>query len=221
MIGTILFDLDGVLVDTEQYHRQALLQASREILSDVPERMYTSLGRFTGQSTTQKLQYMMSSVADLIDARKQELVLPLLNRIQPDLYRIGLMKALRLENFQIGLVTNTRRSNMHAIIRQMGLWDIFDATIAGDDGYHRKPNPDMYTEAMSSLGVLLPSDSLIVEDSEAGRVAARASGAYVYEVTDANDLKLEELLAGIDEANNCSADGRTGITVRRARLRTD
>ncbi len=228
----ILFDLDGVLIDTEQYHREALLRAARETLRDnVTEADLQATLKFDGRSTSQKLcdlytlvraspYYNRSDVEEEIDdllweidLKKQQYTLPLLEQIQP-VPAVTTMLEMLADEYWLGLVTNTRDANMSLILDRMGIRSHFDYCYSEA----RKPSSTAYLSVIRMF-YASSDDVLIVEDSLSGRIAARDAGAYVYEVTDASDLKFEELQNGIREANNCRTNGRTGITVRRAGLR--
>lgn len=188
----ILFDLDGVLVDTESMHLKSLTQAIKDI-TNLPHKDFVHFVVKDGTSTTQKLHYMQSSLGtnfDLkaIDARKQEIFVEMVKDIESDPRMHRTLSRLRAENI-MGVVSNTRRSNALQILHQTGYDEYFDVVVTPSplDGLRPKPYSDMYLFAMKTLGGT-PKTTTIVEDSPAGYEAAVKTGATVLLVETVNQV---------------------------------
>lgn len=228
----IIFDLDGVLVDTEQLHHSCLVRATNEVFPSIPNELLSRLYRFDGRSTRDKLDDLHRVVTTLmeikypgispidvseyiqsVDILKQTYTLESLSKLQPDPDKTELLEHLSEHGYQLGLATNTRSENMHLILDAMKIGSLFNCHLSGDDIWNRKPHPEIFLASMDILGVG-PDETLIVEDSVSGVLAARASGAYLYRVENANDLIRDELIHGISKADHSRANGRTGVEVR-------
>jgi len=94
---------------------------------------------------------------------------------------VSLLRALS-PHYKTALATTTNRRQGLAVIKHLGIADLFDVTVFGDDVTNNKPDPECYVKAAELLGAK-PEECLIFEDSEAGIAAAEAFGAQVVKVT--------------------------------------
>lgn len=214
MITTLLFDLDGVLVHTEEIHRNSLTRAVQEISHGE-----TYVSEFDGLSTRAKIIKLcdergwdFSRMYPAIDYLKQKYTVEELMSLKADPDLSAFFHELGNFNYQIALCSNTRRANMDIILDRLGIADKFEFTIAGDEGFPQKPYPDIYISAMGRFGVL-PMDTVILEDSVVGCAAAEAAGAYLYKVEREKKLNWEDLYNGLVEADHHCANGRYGVTI--------
>lgn len=173
----ILWDNDGVLVDTERlYYR-----ATREILAglgiDLTLRSYHEYFLVTAQGTQpllEKIGYGPEAVEEVRE-RRNRLYLEMLER-EPILVD-GVENALASlrPHFAMGIVTSSRRDHFEAIHRRTGYLKYFDFVLAQDDYAQSKPAPDPYLAAIAKCG--FPADQcLAIEDTPRGLTAARAAG---------------------------------------------
>lgn len=197
MFKLICFDLDGVLCTTKQLHFEALNLALREYgHSEISEAEH--LTKYDGLSTRKKLAALgiEGSRAEAIWWRKQELSDSMLDKyLKPSSKLYGLLSQLRAE-CKIACVSNAIRATVLRCLRLLKIDHLFDIVVASDDGFRNKPSPAMYLSAMLRAAVD-PAETLIVEDSNVGLVAAKASGAAVFPVSNPDDVvsgRLEKFL---------------------------
>ena len=184
MIRAILWDNDGVLVDTEGLY----FQAGYEVLAT--QGVELTHRDFAEQSLQKGL-----SVFDFLPDQNAELIEEL--RLKRNArYSALLAEGVQvvdgvvetLETFygrvQMGIVTGSRRDHFDIVHAQTNLLSFFDFVLAREDYREAKPHPDAYLTAMRLHG-LQPDDCVVVEDSERGCIAAAAAGLRVLAVPNA------------------------------------
>jgi HAD superfamily hydrolase (TIGR01509 family) len=198
-IKAILFDLDGVLVNTRVLHYETFRDAVHEVLPNKTLTWSEHEIEFDGLSTKLKLQKLLSQgilteeQASLVYLKKQELTQKQLPQtIQPRESLRLLLITLNNQGFRLFCCSNSIRQTLDTSLQLLGIQELFEATYSNEDVANPKPSPEIYEKAMKQC-FLLKEECLIVEDSEVGRKAAYASGAHVLEVEDAEDLTLELL----------------------------
>jgi len=100
------------------------------------------------------------------------------------------------------------------MVRQSGLDEYFELLVSNEDVSRPKPDPEIYSTAMTRIGVK-PSETIIVEDSPHGLEAARRSGAHVCQVSGFADVDYFKVRSAIDRVERAgkTAQGRTGTAV--------
>jgi len=188
MIKLIIFDLDGVLVEAKQIHYDTLNQALDEV-GKVTGKNYViteveHLSIYDGLKTTQKLELLTKNKGlhqdfyDDIWYRKQHLTIEAISQLQPDTKMIELFKELRHRGYQLACCSNSIRRSVLVMLAKIGIIEYMDLILSNEDVKNSKPHPEMYWKAMSMMGVL-PEETLIVEDSPHGLLAASRSRASV------------------------------------------
>ena len=198
MVKLIIFDLDGVLVDAKKIHFDTL----NEALNEIHERYVISesehLSIYDGLKTTQKLELLTknkglrSEFYDDIWNRKQQLTIEAISQLQPDLDKIELFKELRDKGYKLACASNSIRRSVLVMLAKIGIIEYMDLIISNEDVKNSKPHPEMYWKTMSMMGCL-PEETLIVEDSPHGLLAASRSRANVLRVNNPPDLTLEKI----------------------------
>lgn len=196
MIKCLLFDLDGVLVDTCNLHGDTFRQALWEIasISLNPQEHYRE---YNGLSTRAKLAKLGldKSIQEQVYQRKQELAGTLLEKeCAPSERLIHMLEVLREKGYRVGCVSNCIRSTVTNVLDRLSVLSFFDVVVSNQDTENPKPAPDMYRLAMERLGTT-PEETMIFEDSYVGLQAAVASGAHVHRVSSPNDITAEYVLS--------------------------
>jgi beta-phosphoglucomutase len=193
-ISAVIFDLDGVIVSTDEYHYQAWKQISDQEGIDFNREINE---RLRGVSRMESLEIILSrsdknysenEKLDLAD-RKNETYRELLNKLSPnDILPgvINLLLALKARDIKIAIGSSSK--NTPFILEKIGLAANFDAVADGNDIKNSKPDPEVFLLAAEKLGVS-PKSCIVVEDAEAGVDAAIAAGMMV---------------VGVGTASNCS-----------------
>jgi HAD superfamily hydrolase (TIGR01509 family) len=206
MIKAIIFDLDGVLVDTKPLHFEALNSAL--ILSS---NIYISwdehLKIYDGLPTRKKLELLTKnkglnpSSYDSIWFNKQEETKRLLDEhIQPNVQLINLFKSLR-NIFKIFVATNSIRETTNKMLENIGIFNLLDGILTNEDVKHPKPHPEIYLKTIIESGYY-PHECLILEDSIHGIKAAQNSCANVMIIDKLKDVTLENIMKEINKIEN-------------------
>lgn len=204
-IKAVIFDMDGVLIDAREWHYAALNQVLELFGYQITRGMHDA--RYDGLSTRKKLQMLTEEqglpqyLHNMINRIKQDKTLRIAAReCYPNASHQVLIGMLRSLGIKIGLVTNSVKLTTDFMLTYAGLIDLLDVVVTNEDVTVPKPNPEGYFKAMEILQVS-PDDTVIVEDSHYGIAAAKATGAYVFEVKGVFDVNLD-LFYGLLNGNN-------------------
>jgi HAD superfamily hydrolase (TIGR01509 family) len=203
MIKAIAFDMDGVLIEAKDWHYEALNRALRLFGFEISR--YDHLTTFDGLPTKKKLE-MLSAVGNLpvqlhgfINDMKQRYTMELVNTLcKPRFNHEYALSKLHAQGYQLAVCSNSIRSTIEMMMNRAALEDYLAFIVSNQDVSKSKPDPEMYTLAISRFG-LTPQEVLIVEDNENGLRAARASGGHVLEVADVDDVTYQAIAARIAE----------------------
>ena len=207
MTKLIVFDLDGVLVEAKEIHYNTLNQALMEVGEEYIISEAEHLSTYDGLKTTQKLEMLTKNkglnptLYDDIWFRKQHLTIEAISELQPDLQKIELFKELRNGGYKLACASNSIRRSVLVMLAKIGIIEYMDLIISNEDVKNSKPHPEMYWKAMSMMGYL-PEETLIVEDSPHGLLAASRSRASVLRVDNPKDLTLEKITNKINETKS-------------------
>ena len=182
MIQTVIFDMDGVIVDTEPVHRYAYFKQFAELNIDVTEEMYASCTGLSTRNTFQKLKEVFTielEVEDLIqrkrtifnDAFDSKADLELLDGVEE------LIKNLHQSGIQLILASSASKVTISRVFNRFKLHDYFTHLVSGEDFPKSKPHPAIFEHA-ASLSIAPMENCLIIEDSTNGVKAAKAAGIY-------------------------------------------
>jgi HAD superfamily hydrolase (TIGR01509 family) len=182
MIQTVIFDMDGVIVDTEPVHHYAYFKLFKELGIQVSDEIYTS---FTGNSTRntfQKLKRLFpidAEVEDLIQ-RKRALFNDAFDT-KKDLFLLeGVEKLiidLHVNGMELILASSASKVTIDRVFNRFGLTAYFSHRVSGEDFPNSKPHPAIFEHA-ASLSVAPKENCVVIEDSTNGILAAKAAGIY-------------------------------------------
>lgn len=216
MIKLIIFDLDGVLVDTEHFHYESLIDAI-EFVTGYPGSTYSHLIKVDGTTTKHKLLLLKNYLRlsdlqiQLIDDKKQQyLIRHLFRGLNSSPTQLSTLTTLS-KNYKLAVASNSRKENVLTILNILGITDLFTIILSSNDVSKSKPDPEMFISSMNIAGAF-PVETLILEDSDAGKYAAVASGAHVLPVDSISDVTLENIQNEIQKINSydCCANGGPG-----------
>jgi len=195
VIKLVLFDLDGVLIDAKQIHYEALNEAlgpQYAITDDEHHNIYD------GRKTREKLD-MLSDAKGLpldlhqtIFEKKQALTIDKLSELKPIRDIKFLFEELEINDYKIGVCTNSIRRTALTALAKTDLIEHCSIILSNDDVKNSKPHPEIYWKAMSMMGVL-PEETLIVEDSPPGLLAASRSRAKYIRVANPYEVNCNKI----------------------------
>ncbi len=182
MIQTVIFDMDGVIVDTEPVHHYAYHEHFKELNIDVTPEMYAS---YTGNSTRnifQKLKEhfdLQEDVENLI-LRKRHLFNEAFDT-KEDLFLIegveDLIKDLHLNGVQLILASSASKTTIERVFNRFDLHQYFTHKVSGEDFPKSKPHPAIFEHA-ASLSVAPKERCIVIEDSTNGIQASVSAGIF-------------------------------------------
>ncbi len=182
MIKTVIFDMDGVIVDTEPVHHYAFNEHFRELAIEVSPEMYAS---FTGNSTKNVYQRLKESfgldhdIDELINAKRQIFNEAFDKKEDLDLLQgvHDLIQDLYNNGMQLILASSSAKVTIERIFRRFGLHKYFTHIISGEDFPKSKPHPAIFLKAVELSG-MPASECIVIEDSTNGILAAKAAGIF-------------------------------------------
>jgi beta-phosphoglucomutase len=207
-IKAIIFDMDGVLVDSEPVHIQAWQQVLKGMGHGLPEEwffVYIGVGDVEVSSMIVERLKLDSPADEFLELKCRvfdELGPAGINLFPGVAEGVG---RLRSKGLRTALCTGSRRKVMDQVLEKTGLTDYFEFKLSADDCERHKPNPDPYLKLMEKMD-LQPDACLIIEDSENGLRAARASGARVVAVQSMNDFDHDPYAERIFEQTGDAID---------------
>jgi HAD superfamily hydrolase (TIGR01509 family) len=203
MIKLVIFDLDGVLIDAKQIHYECL----NEVLPEQYKiHWHEHLQKYDGLKTKEKL-FLLSKEKGLpinlheqIWQGKQKNTLDKLSSIKPNIKLCLLIEELVKNNYHIAVCSNSIRKTILTVLHKLNIVQHIDLILSNEDVNKSKPHPEIYWKAISYFG-LLPQETLIIEDSPHGLLAAQRSGSNTYRVKNSQDLINQNILSIIYKYN--------------------
>ena len=182
MIQTVIFDMDGVIVDTEPVHSYAYFQHFAELNIDVSKEMFTSFMGNSTRNTFQKLKDLFpidGEVEDLIQRKrtlfndafdnKEDLVLlEGVEKLITDLHQNGI---------QLIVASSASKVTIDRVFKRFNLHQYFTHIVSGEDFPNSKPHPAIF-EFAADLSVASKENCIVIEDSTNGVIAAKAAGIF-------------------------------------------
>ena len=195
MIKLVIFDLDGVLVEAKNIHFEALNKA---LGSEYAISWKEHLSKYDGLKTNQKLEMLherkglpKERFKDIWD-NKQKYTLKALSKLQPSTQLYSCMSSLVDEGYKIAVCSNSIRKTVLTVLSKLGIIEFMDLIISNEDVKNSKPHPEMYWKAISMMSCL-PEETLIVEDSPYGLLAASRAKAHILRVVSPKDVTYNNI----------------------------
>lgn len=207
MIRYIIFDLDGVLVDAKKIHYETLNRSLSSLGTEYEISWEEHINRYDGLKTSQKLD--MLSVEKGLDRdshkdiwkEKQRLTMEEFENLKIDEDLIKTISALSKEGYKIACCSNSIRKTVITALAKLNIIEFFDLILSNDDVKNCKPHPEIYWKAISEFG-LLPEETLIIEDSPYGLMAAHRSKSNIFRVLDTTEVTYSNIKNRIKEIEN-------------------
>ncbi|HSD84738.1 MAG TPA: HAD family phosphatase [Anaerolineae bacterium] len=193
MIQAILFDLDGLMFDSEPHSLASWEAILKERGVQLDQLTIDSILGLRIDATARTLidkYHLPDTVPSLADAKTEYQIAHLAGHVKPMPGLIELLEEIDRCGLKKAIASSGIRRYVEAVLRVNGLLDRFGVIITGDQVAHGKPAPDVFLAAARALNVE-PQHCLVLEDAPAGVQAAKAGGMYCIAVPDRSVAKLD------------------------------
>jgi HAD superfamily hydrolase (TIGR01509 family) len=203
----IIFDLDGVLLDSKEIHFNALNLA----LSDIDQKYIITQEEqasvFEGMTTKSKLN-VLTKTKDFpkekyeeLWKKKQEYTATLFLGTGFDKDLVTLFRIIKSHGILVAVGSNSIRKTVDTCLSRLGVESYVDLSLSNEDVENPKPSPEIYNKIIKELGCSVDK-TIIFEDSDIGRMAASLSGAKLFPINSRADLNFELIQKAIDYLGN-------------------
>lgn len=205
--GKICFDLDGCLWNSDKSHFEAVNLALAPYGERITEEEHKTI--FKGLPTMRKLA-MLTEMGRLpreahadVERRKKAATLQVIESVTPRPEVTALLLGLHYAGWRMCCCSNSIRDTVQAVLLKMKILDLMDFTLSNEDVGQAKPAPEMYLKA-ARIWHVQPEQLVVVEDGEAGKLAARQAGCHLIEVAGPEEVE-PQLIHPILEAGRVIA----------------
>jgi HAD superfamily hydrolase (TIGR01509 family) len=202
----IIFDLDGVLIESRELHYNALNTALEKVGTEYVISREEHLSIYDGLNTTRKLELLSEkkglnrNLFNQVWQDKQLATLDLIRNFPKDEKLIKIFSNLSSQGIKIAVASNSIRETVKLSLISIGVLPYVDYFVSNEDVKRTKPFPEMYWKCMTAMNCL-PKNTVIIEDSHIGRQGAIDSGAHLLPVKDSFDLTEDKINEAVDILN--------------------
>jgi len=181
MIKAVIFDMDGVIIDSEPLHYKVFkeyLQSKWELsISDEEYSTFIGTTNHHMYSVLKEKYNLTAEVTALVEEYEEKCIAFLLasKMEKPILGVDALVKNLYQNNIRLALASSSPKKNINLVLEMFGLHPYFEVVVSGQEVVNSKPSPDIFLRAAKLLD-LSPEECLVFEDSGNGVVAAKEAG---------------------------------------------
>lgn len=191
MVSGILFDMDGVLIDSERQSNEGWLWAAEQLGVDMPMWLIDSFKGAPAELCCKFFDDYYKGAIDYWEAKelrtqhvykiRETEGIPVKKGVK------DIFEYIRNNGLKCAVATSTRRESAEKTLHKIGVWDYLDAVVYGDEVEHGKPEPDIFLRAAKAIGIS-PSEAVVVEDSINGIKAGYAAGMRVVHIPDTIEI---------------------------------
>jgi HAD superfamily hydrolase (TIGR01509 family) len=205
LIKAIIFDLDGVLVDTKKIHFNSLNKALKKNNIDYSISYEDHLKFFDGLPTVEKLNILIkkkfikkNNFSSIIKYKNIFTIKELKNiKFDKNIYKIFLNLS---KKYKLAVATNAIKSTLDNCLKKLRINKFIFYKISNEEVKNFKPHPEMYLRCFIEMSIK-PQESLIVEDSHFGRLAALEAGGNLLPIKEISELSLNKISSYLNLLN--------------------
>lgn len=194
----VIFDLDGVLIDSRDMHYEALNTALKNVGPEYAIDIQEHLSFFDGLPTSKKLSMLTEKKGLPIEMHqhiwedKQKATLEIFSKLENDYELMHYFQQIKQKGYQVAVASNSIRNTVKLVLLKLGILEFIDYYVSNEDVVRNKPFPEMYWKCMTACNSL-PKDTIIFEDSHIGRQGAIDSGAILIAIENRYDLTQDKI----------------------------
>lgn len=207
MIKAAIFDVDGVIADSEPLSSlayEAIIKAyGKTPIYDARGLVFEAGVREKDTFQAIKKDYGINEDIEILMSKRNEIYKEMLKELIPQPGLIKLLQLFKVHNILLGIASSGVLHRVHTKLKTVNVFHFFDKIVSGEQVEKSKPAPDIFLEAARQLEVD-PKDSVVFEDAELGVIAAEAAGMKVIavptEYTKAHDFSKSDIVVNsLDE----------------------
>ncbi len=207
----VIFDMDGVLVDSQPYHFKADIDTMAEYGVIKDQKFYESFaGTLTAdRMRTLKEMFGLDAPVEEMTIKRENMILDIMGKedIKPVLGIPEFLRSIKEKGLTTAVASSSDYKLINLILDRLKIAKYFDSVTSGSDVKRGKPSPDVFLLAAERIGIE-PAECLVVEDSENGVKAAKAAGmkalGYINPTSGKQDLSLADFIT--DDFKKISID---------------
>jgi beta-phosphoglucomutase-like phosphatase (HAD superfamily)/dTDP-glucose pyrophosphorylase len=198
MNNLVIFDLDGVLIDSRDMHYDALNLALANVGKEYVINKEEHLSLYDGLPTSKKLTMLTEKKGLPVDKHqqiwedKQSATLDIFSKLENDYELMHYFKQLKSHGYNIAVASNSIRNTVKIVLLKLGILEFIDYYVSNEDVNRNKPFPEMYWKCMTACNAI-PKNTVIFEDSHIGRQGAIDSGSTLIAIENRYDLNQEKI----------------------------
>jgi len=198
MNNLVIFDLDGVLIDSREMHYEALNFALSAVGEQYVINKEEHLSVYDGLPTSRKLAMLTErkglpvELHNTIWENKQKATLEIFSHLEHDYELMHYFQQLKNKGYQIAVASNSIRNTVKLVLLRLGVLEFVDYYVSNEDVVRNKPFPEMYWKCMTACNSI-PKNTVIFEDSHIGRQGAIDSAANLIAIENRHDLNQEKI----------------------------
>ncbi len=180
--GAFIFDMDGVLVDSEPHHIILEKRLFNDLGIDISDEEHLSyMGKPADRlwSEIKQNKGLKNSLKELTEKHREAAgrYFEEFYKMEPEEGLVDLLEELKRKNLPLAVASSSTKNIIDVILQKTGLKPYFDVVVSAEDVEKGKPAPDIFLRAAELLGVK-PEKCVVIEDSQNGIKAAKASGMF-------------------------------------------
>lgn len=199
MSKLVIFDLDGVLIDSKDVHYEALNRALVKVNPDFAITRQEHVSVYDGLPTSDKLTLLTQrkglspeSYGQIWKDKQDETLVIFGEQVNKDYELMSYFSQLKDMGYNIAVASNSIRNTVKLILLRLGVLEFVDIFVSNEDVTRNKPYPEMYWKCMIAFGAI-PENTVIVEDSHIGRQGALDSKSHLIPVDNRKDLTQSKI----------------------------